>query len=274
MSVTSKEVSEAASRVGLGGRPLLVHSSLRSFGHVLGGAQAVIDGLLERGCTVMVPTFLAAYEIPPPEGERPLRNGIDYDNYEVVPTGTSQVYSPDSNEISKSMGAIPATVLAMSGRLRSDHPRQSFAAVGPRAAELTAGQSPLDVFAPIRNLSRSDGMIVLMGVGLTRMTALHLAEEMAGRHLFRRWANGPDGKPMQVAVGGCSAGFDGLEPVLSPLERQLVVGQSLWRIFPAAEVLERASKEIEANPQVTHCGRESCRHCDDAIAGGAIIASG
>jgi aminoglycoside 3-N-acetyltransferase len=222
----------------------------------------------------MVPTFSLVYEIPPPDGERPLRNGIDYDNYEVVPTGTSHVYSPDSNEINKSMGAIPATVLAMSGRNRSDHPRHSFAAVGPCAAELIAGQSPLDVFSPIRKLNRSDGMIVLMGVGLTRMTALHLAEQMAGRHLFRRWVNGQDGKPMQVAVGGCSSGFHGLEPVLSPLERQLVVGQSLWRIFPAAELLKRGSKEIEANPQVTHCGRETCRHCDDAVAGGAIIASG
>ena len=163
MSVKSKEVSEAVWRAGLGGRPLLVHSSLRSFGRILGGAQAVIDGMLERGCTVMVPTFSGVYEIPPPDGERPPRNGIDYDNYEVVPTGTSQIYSPDSNEISKSMGAIPATVLAMSGRHRSDHPRQSFAAIGPCAAELIAGQSPLDVFAPIKKLSRSDGMIVLNG---------------------------------------------------------------------------------------------------------------
>ena len=272
MSVTSKEISDAASRMGLGGRSLLVHSSLSSFGHVRGGAQAVVDGLLKQGCTVMVPTFSEVYEIPTPDGHRLLRNGLDYDKDEVS-AGNSRVYTPDSNEINRSMGAIPASVLAMSSRLRSSHPRQSFAAVGPIAEELIAGQLPMDVFSPIRKLSHSDGLIVLMGVGLTRTTAIHLAEQMAGRQPFRRWSNGPDGKPMEIAIGGCSSGFRNLDSVLSPLERQILVGQSLWRVFPADELLKRASKAMKANPSVSRCGRDSCRHCDDAIAGGPIISS-
>ena len=64
-------------------------------------------------------------------------------------------------------------------------------------------------------LQRADrgGYVILMGVGLESMTALHLAEEMAGRRLFQRWANGPDGEAMRVSVGGCSRGFGALDEV-------------------------------------------------------------
>jgi hypothetical protein len=34
----------------------------------------------------------------------------------------------------------------------------------------------------------------LQRVGLDKMTFVHVAEAMAGRQLFRRWANGPDGR--------------------------------------------------------------------------------
>ena len=50
--------------------------------------------------------------------------------------------------------------------------------------------------------------------------------------LFRRWANGPDGRPMEVEVGSCSDGFGKLEPVLGPLVREARVGGSRWRAFP------------------------------------------
>ena len=271
MPVTSKKVSEAADQAGLGSLQVMVHSSLRSFGWVLGGARSVIDGLLDQECTVMVPTMTTPlYQITPPCDERPSRNGIDYGNYLLGQSETKKIYSPESNLINKSMGAIPKAVLGMKNRYRGNHPCQSFTAVGPRAAELVAAQSPLDVYNPIRKLSRSGGMIVLMGVGLTRITALHLAEEMAGRNLFRRWAQGRNG-PVQVAIGGCSEGFHKLDVALSPIEQKVVVGNSLWRIFPVSDLLNRASKAIQRDPMVTHCGKKSCRHCDDAVAGGPLI---
>jgi aminoglycoside N3'-acetyltransferase len=50
MSVTSEDNSKAVWRAGLGGRPVSVHSSLRSFGWVEGGAEAVVSGLLDILC--------------------------------------------------------------------------------------------------------------------------------------------------------------------------------------------------------------------------------
>ena len=283
MPVTAKDISDAAERMGLAGRPVCVHSSLRSFGRVRGGAQAVIRGLLDQGCTVMVPTFTYAYRMPPPSGKRLRRNypddqwNSDWEDPVLPrldptnPSGADLVYSPDSGDISDSMGAVPEAVLAMDGRTRGSHPICSFAAIGPDASELIAGQSALEMYAPIRQLSQSGGMIVLMGVGLTAMSALHFAEQLAGRELFRKWANGPDGGLIEVAVGGQAHGFDGLNPALSPLERHIQVGESLWRVFQADAVLERASKTIREDDMATHCGYTRCRPCNDAKAGGPII---
>ena len=98
------------------------------------------------------------------------------------------------------MGAIPAEVVRRPGRARGGHPLCSVAAIGPDAARIVAGQVSDDVYAPLRGLAESDGSLVLLGVGLTSATLLHLAEEGAGRTLFRRWARGADGEIRMVPV--------------------------------------------------------------------------
>jgi aminoglycoside 3-N-acetyltransferase len=159
----------------------------------------------------------------------------------------------------------------MPGRVRGNHPLCSFSAVGPLAQRLIAGQTPLNINAPLAALAEVGGSVVLMGVGLEKMTLLHLAEERAGRNPFRRWANGPDGQVIEVTTGGCSDGFGKLEPLLAPLMQEAHVGQSHWRIFPAEPTLTVATAVIRQNPLITHCGRSGCR-CDDAVLGGPILA--
>jgi aminoglycoside 3-N-acetyltransferase len=169
------------------------------------------------------------------------------------------------------MGVIPATALSCTNHIRGNHPLNSFTAVGPQAAELISGQSPLDAYAPLAALARMKGFVLLMGVGLERMTLLHLAEKEAGRALFRRWANDAYGQTMAVEVGGCSEGFGKLEPSLRPLMRRINVGQSTWTLLPAAQALEYAAAAIRADPQITHCGVEICERCNDAVDGGPIL---
>ena len=126
------------------------------------------------------------------------------------------------------------------------------------------------VFAPFEALIAARGFVVMMGVDLTFMTLLHYAEQKAERQLFRRWANGPDGSPIEVETGGCSDGFEQLAPLLVSCERRIQVGQSVWRIFPAQDALEIAQQAIQQNPQITFCGDEDCGRCRDAIAGGPL----
>jgi aminoglycoside 3-N-acetyltransferase len=168
------------------------------------------------------------------------------------------------------MGAVPAAVLARPDRLRGNHPLCSFAAVGPRA-ELVLEQRPLDVYAPLRILAARNGLVLLIGVGLERMTLIHLAEERAGRTLLRRWANARDGRPLEVEVGGCSDGFGKLEAVLAPLGREHSVGPSRWRVFPARAAVEAAAAAIRDDPAITTCGSAECLRCRDAARGGPAV---
>jgi aminoglycoside 3-N-acetyltransferase len=148
----------------------------------------------------------------------------------------------------------------------------SFAAVGSEAEALVGRQQPLDVYAPLRLLTDRGGFVLLIGVGLTSMTLLHLAEAQAGRELFRRWAYAPGGDVIEVQTGSCSEGFDAFEPVLAPLARETLVGGSRWRAYPAREAVQRAARAIQADPQITHCGDSTCCRCRDAVAGGPILA--
>jgi len=273
VTVTRKSISEALSTVGLAGRPVCVHSSLRSFGHVEGRPRTVIDGMLDAGCTVVVPTFSSVFEVAPPIAQRIPRNGIDYDAYFASRPASDAVYSPDSEEIDRYMGVVPKAVLAMEGRVRGPHPLNSFTAVGPLAEDLIDGQTAMGVYAPLKRVSELGGMFALMGARLTSMTALHLAEEMAGRTLFRRWARGPSGSLVQVATGSCSSGFNRLDATLLGIERQTLVGSSRWRVFPAGQMLRLASDTIRGDPMITHCGQKSCPVCPDAVAGGPIVSS-
>lgn len=271
--VTSTDIRKAIRDLGLSSTPICVHSSLRSFGHVEGGADTVLDSLLAEGCTVMTPTFSYGFGIMPPPDMRPTRNGWQYDSGWVgLGEGIGRTYTPACNEIHESMGAIPHALLQRPERLRGQHPMCSFAALGPLSAELITPQQPLHVFAPFEALIRRGGSVILMGVGLTRLTLLHHTEQLAGRNSFRRWANGADGQPAMLEIGGCSDGFYKLEASLEPVMRRIRVGQSDWRVLPAKETVQLASEAIKAHPEITHCDDPTCERCNDAEEGGPIIA--
>jgi hypothetical protein len=108
-------------------------------------------------------------------------------------------------------------------------------------------------------------------VSLEKATILHLAEKQAGRHLFRRWANSLQGFPFPVEVGGCSDGFTKFEEPLQSITRTAKVGQSIWHLLPASELLEQATTMIRMNPTLTHCGNSNCNRCNDGILGGPLL---
>jgi aminoglycoside N3'-acetyltransferase len=265
--VRNEDIRGGIRELGLTGLPVCLHSSLSSFGRVEGGADGVIDAFLDEECTILVPTFSDGFFLAPVPGMRPERNGLDYDDPRDA-RGAGRVYTQATDEIDPAMGAIPAAVVQRPDRARGNHPTDSFTALGPAAASLVDVQRPLDVYAPLRILGARGGFVLLIGVDLDRLTLLHLAEEKAGRKLFRRWANGPDGRPMEVEGGGCSDGFDALEQVLAPLARETRVGESAWRAFPAKSAAEAAATAIRESPELTRCKDPSCLRCADAIAGG------
>lgn len=273
--ILSDDLVTAIDDLRLANRPVMLHASLRSFGATIdGGADALLDALLACGCTVMTPAFTEPqFGLPAPPGMRPARNGLDHTAPpEENPWRVDLPYRVDCGLINPRLGVLPAVLIARADAVRGRHPLNSFAAVGPQAAELIDAQSPDDVYGPIRELADRDGEILLIGVGLDRMTALHLAEQRSGRSLFRRWARDEDGEVRMVEVGSCSGGFPQLAPVLDPLARSVVVAASRWRAYPAGQVLAVATAAIAARQEITRCPDADCVLCRDAIAGGPRIA--
>jgi Aminoglycoside 3-N-acetyltransferase len=214
------------------------------------------------------------FGLPAPAALRPARNGVDYGKFPAEPPLPEGIpYTPGCGLINTSLGVFPATLIKRGGAVRGDHPLNSFAAFGPQAEELIAAQSPADVYGPIRELAAREGRILLIGVGLNRMTAIHLAEQQSGRRLFLRWAKATDGRVSMFDVGSCSEGFPRLEPVLRQYARPAVVGDSWWRAFPSRQVLDAARTAMREDQDITHCGDSDCLRCQDSIAGGPLKAT-
>lgn len=159
--VTKAAVTAGLIRLGLkNGDDVGVHSSLSSFGYVEGGADAVIDALLDtvgpRG-TVVMSTHSANLS----EDQR---------TPELTALGISwlmKILPYDVATTPVTTGVIPETFRKRLGVVRGRHPSLSVAALGPKAPVLSEGW---------HRLLEVDGYILLIGVGLDRCTAMHLAE--------------------------------------------------------------------------------------------------
>lgn len=272
MSAGLAELTVGLAAVGAAGRPICVHASLRSFGRLDGGPAAIVEAVLAGGGTLLVPTWSGGwYATPPPPGRSRSDNAEDDGS---VPTRPARYrWDPSSPYVhADTMGALAAAVVARPDRHRGDHPLNSFAAVGPLAAALVAGQAPLDVYAPLRALADHDGLIVCMGTGLTSVTAVHLAEQRAGRRMFRRWALTRTGV-VECEVGCCSRGFNRLAPVLETLARRAGVAGSAWTAYPVGPLVGRAAAALRADPAVARCRYADCRRCAVMVGGGPVSAS-
>jgi len=272
--ITGTELRKALARLGISGADVCVHASMRSMGDQLeGGVQGLTEGFLDLGCTLLVPAFSDMFLARPLEPYMPARNGVgDYVELLNREYDETRIFRPDCRDISTdSMGIFAEYVLRAPGSLRGNHPLNSFAALGPDAAELVGSQTPQDVYAPFRQLCGRGGYVLLLGVTLNRATIIHYAEQLAGRTSFVRWAKAPGGETIPVAIGGCSRGFDNLQAALQPLARRVELGNSVWTLYKAEEMVQACQEAIRQDPQMTRCEDPLCVRCRDAIGGGPVL---
>ena len=156
--LSREEIVDGLRAAGLKpGDVVLVHSAMRTFGRIAGGADAVIDAFIEvigaRG-TLVVPTFTFAHEAE-----------------------DDPVIDPANDPAE--MGAITETLRRRDGALRSTAYRHSFAALGRRARVITE----VDPALPSFDLRSSFGVmlglgaqVVLLGVTYSSSTSHHFAE--------------------------------------------------------------------------------------------------
>lgn len=135
MTIGAERLVQAVDELTPRNRPVMVHASLRSFGEwIEGGAETLLDALLSGGRTVLVPSFSEShFDAAPPATMRPARNGVDYACF-AGKCRTGPEYTVGCGLIDSSMGTVPASLIARPGAFRGQHPLDSFAALGPRAA--------------------------------------------------------------------------------------------------------------------------------------------
>jgi len=144
--------------------------------------------------------------------------------------------------------------------LRSNHPILSFTSIGVDAA--LRAQTLSDPLAPLRVLAELEGWVLLAGADHTRNFSLHLAEQMAGRKTFVRWALTPDRIVELPNMPGCSRGFNRFAPVAERITRQARVGEFVLTAIPLRPMLNLAYDMIMADPNALLCDDAGCLMCN------------
>ena len=152
-------------RLGVGrGDVVMVHSALSRLGEVEGGAEKLLDVLLEAvgsEGTLLMPAF-------------PTIGGM------AAHLAAHPCF--DAARDPSRMGQLTERLRLHPRARRSLHPTHSVVAVGPRAEYLTDGHercvSPFGPESPFQKLLNLDGKILCLGVEIAYISSLHLPEEM------------------------------------------------------------------------------------------------
>ena len=163
--------------LGIGpGDKIMVHSSLSSMGWIAGGAQAVVEALMETvttSGTIVMPAQSAdnsepSYWMAPPvpaEWHQSIRDFFP-------------AFAPHLTPL-REMGKIAECFHRHPATIRSPHPAHSFMAWGYDAEEWMC-EHPLDdsfgETSPLGKMMNANVKIILIGTGFDSCTALHFAE--------------------------------------------------------------------------------------------------
>lgn len=249
--VTKEQIKAGLSELGLrAGDVVVMHSSLSSFGKVAGGAETVVNAVLEAlgpTGTLVVPTF--HYE-----------PGIfDHENTPSI------------------VGAITEEVRGRRDAIRSHHPTHSVAAIGPLAEAITEDVEKHDPFGRGSALYKAlmvGGKILQLGVTHTTNSTIHVAEELANvPYLERQRRVGirkPDGTVIYkwIRKPGCSQGFDVVDEAMQEQNAisEVMIGKCKARLMSARALVDMAVELLRVDPTALLCTRPDCGRCAEARA--------
>ena len=236
--------------------PVIAHVDLSCLDEIDGGGESVLRGLLHMIDTLMMPVFTRRTMIIPAAG--PENNGIVYNSRHSV-QHQSEFFDPNMPS-DPDMGEVTELLRREPGALRSNHPILSFTSIGVDAA--LRAQTLSDPLAPLRVLAELEGWVLLAGADHTRNFSLHLAEQMAGRKTFVRWALTPDRIVELPNMPGCSRGFNRFAPVAERITRQARVGEFVLTAIPLRPMLNLAYDMIMADPNALLCDDAGCLMCN------------
>jgi aminoglycoside 3-N-acetyltransferase len=230
--------------------------SLKSIGHVAGGAATVLDALLEAvgpSGTIVTDSFLAVYPLP-----------LSRENRQKLADRTTPSYA----------GALANALVSHPRASRSSHPVQKFAAVGARAEELMSAHTPGSyAYDVLRVMAEEGGRNLKIGseqktvgvgtthvaIGLLRLRQkrdrrgrAYVAEDGTVRVFERDWA------------GACARGFINLLPYYGPvggIVSEGRVGLAQAKITDMKKTLDVELELLRKDPSLFMCNDPACVEC-------------
>lgn len=242
--------------LGLTGKPVIAHASLKAFGWIEGGATTLLYALLDSTAALIMPTFTYKTMITPEVG--PPNNGLTYG----AEGDLNKMAEPFTKDLpaDPSMGIVPETLRQFQNARRTAHPIQSF--TGVRAEALLKTQTMDDHLAPIEALAGQGGWALLLGVDHTVNTSIHYAEKLAGRRQFTRWALLPDRIIECPGFPGDSAGFNAIALDIEKDTRSIRAGNALVQAVPLDRLFAAVLDRIKQDPLALLCQRVDCERCN------------
>lgn len=255
--LTFNDLTAAFETLGLQNKSVIAHASLHSFGQVEGGADSVVTALMYTTGALVMPSHTYKTLYTPTSG--PANNAINYSRGQQW-NRLAEPYRPDM-PADRMMGVIPEALRHWPEARRSMHPILSF--VGIRAGKVLETQTLENPLAPLRALADLDGWVLLLGVDHTTNTSIHLAEKLAGRRQFIRWALTDNGVVACPGFPGCSAGFQAIEPEVRMFTRTLTLGNATIRALPLRALMIRVIEMLKKDKYALLCDRTDCERCEE-----------
>jgi len=236
--------------------PLLVHISTDLLPQVKGGAPTVLGAILTAVDNAMLPSFTFRTQVIPESG--PSENGIQYGsgresnlNAEIF---TSKLLADETyRDMAESMRNYPQSH-------HSNHPILSFTGLGLDSA--LDSQTIELPYQPIQVLCDLGGWVVFMDTDQTSNFSIHLAEYLAGRKQFTRWALTSEGVVECIHFPGCSDGFNKLTYHIQEEQRLTIVQGHSWQAYPLIELVHTATDLLQKDPFSLLCNRLDCERCN------------
>lgn len=230
------------------GDMLLVHSALSSIGHVDGGADTVIDALLES---------------------------VGKEGTVVMSTLTGWFEPFDADNTPSAVGMITEKFRLRGNAFRSLHPVHSVAAIGKHAEYITAGHEKCETgcgagtpYYKIRDLG---GKVMLLGVDMDRNTIMHSLEEEINA-LYLRTLDIPaptyinDHENKKYTLRKFPPGhrdFIRLTPILRRRESIIEgkIGDAAVKIMEVRKLFEIGLEVLTQDPLFFICHNSRCNSC-------------
>lgn len=258
--ILKEDIIQKLKEVGLEkGDNVMVHSSLKSMGYVCGGAQTVIEALIEvvgENGTIMMPTQ-SWKNLDPEDG---VHWDVDEADWQLIRENWP-AYDKNLTP-TNTMGAVAEMFRQIPGSIRSDHPARSVCAYGKNATYLVQNHDLSNIFgegSPIGRLYELDGKVLLLGIGYDKNTSIHLADVRAqypGKHnCIEHSAITENGKRVWKAYETLFVDGEDFEQIGEAFETEHVVstsqiGNAIVKLMSQREIVDYAVKWIEKNRNV------------------------